>query len=254
MNKLYIIPLAALMVGCGQNVAVNVPPTNSSNVKIVDQQVTAKGQAATPIEVKIVDKQTTTKGRTATISEVKIVDQQATAKGAVVEVREEKVWDEQAAAKGVVETDEGTFTQQELADYSDEQAEAQAAQEALLEQAAVPALVTLGTGSFQGASGKSTSGGVTIEEKDGQVMIILDQSFSTSSGPDLYVTLSQQQPFAGGKKVGLDASKTKILGALAKTSGEQVYTVSKADFDKFNYGVTIWCKKYNILFGATPIN
>jgi len=51
----------------------------------------------------------------------------------------------------------------------------------------------------------------------------------------------------------LDESKVKILGALSNVKGKQVYTVSKAEFDQFNYGVTIWCKKYNILFGATPI-
>ena len=253
MNKLYIIPLAALMVGCGQNVTVNVPSTgtaDTSEVKVVDTQATSKGRQAVIEKLKTADIQVKAKGRVVETGEVKILDTQASSKG----LSEEKTWDEQAAAKGAVEIDEETFTQAELEAYNAEQAEAQEAQAALIEASTQAELVTLGSGSFAAAGTKyDISGGVTIEEKDGEVMIILSDDFSVSNGPDLYVTLSQEQPFTGGKKVELEESKVKLLGALANTSGKQVYTVSKADFDQFDYGVTIWCKKYNVLFGATPI-
>lgn len=238
MNKLYLVPvlgLSAIIVGCGQNVTVNVPPT-SSEVKVVDTQATAKGREAVIKELKSADIQVKAKGRVVDTGEVKILDSQATGKGAVIE------------------TDEGTFTEEEVEAYNEEQAQAQEAQAELLEEAATSELVTLGAGSFAAAGTKyDIAGGVTIEEKDGEVMIILSDDFSVSKGPDLYVTLSQEQPFTGGKTVSLEESKVKLLGALANTSGKQVYTVSKEDFDKFDYGVTIWCKKYNVLFGATPI-
>ena len=149
---------------------------------------------------------------------------------------------------------EEVFTEAETAAYEAEQKAAQEAQVARQKALAEQTFQTVATGNFSAASGKKISGGVTIEEKGDEVMITLSDDFSVSKGPDLYVTLSQQQSFTGSKNVALEESKVKILDALANTKGKQVYTISKSEFEKYDYGVTIWCKKYNILFGATPLS
>ena len=64
MNKFYLVPvigLSAIIVGCGQNVTVNVP-ASPSEVKVIDEQATAKGLDVVINELKSADIQVTAKG------------------------------------------------------------------------------------------------------------------------------------------------------------------------------------------------
>ena len=158
----------------------------------------------------------------------------------------------EVTAKGQAEEEE-KLSAAEAAAYAAEQAAAQAAQAARAAELAANTFKTIATGSIQSASGKSGGGSVTVEEKDGQVMITLGSDFSISNGPDLYVALSKTQPFTGSGTVSLDSSKVKILDALANQNGQQVYTISKADYDAYGDSLAIWCRQYNVLFGGTTL-
>ena len=43
------------------------------------------------------------------------------------------------------------------------------------------------------------------------------------------------------------------VSSLANKRGSQMYTVSKKDFEANNYAVVIWCKRFNVVFGAAVL-
>ena len=99
------------------------------------------------------------------------------------------------------------------------------------------------TGSFVGRGSYRVSGDVTVStQSDGTIKVELESNFSTSSGPGLYVYLSNST--SGG----LD------IGKLKSTSGSQTYlppaNVTLSDYDY----VLIWCKPFGVTFGQAKLN
>ena len=146
--------------------------------------------------------------------------------------------------------EEEALSAAEAAEFARQQAAARTAQAEREATLANNTFQTIATGSLQSGAGKSAAGGVKIEAKGDEVMITLESDFNVSNGPDLFVTLTSEST-AGKSR--LDASQLITLDALASTSGKQVYTVSKADFDKYGQNLVIWCKAFNVVFGATAL-
>jgi len=97
-----------------------------------------------------------------------------------------------------------------------------------------PALA--GSGSFIGVEGEKVSGKATL----GASSVQLSPNFRTSSGPDLYVYLGNNNP-------------TKIIGELKRNSGAQSYSLPKGiDTSKYK-NVFIHCKRFNHTFGKAKV-
>ena len=99
-----------------------------------------------------------------------------------------------------------------------------------------------GQGTFSGASGHATSGGVTIAEGTAGYEVRLQENFSFDGAPDPRVTL--------GSGTALNAVD---LGELASKKGAQVYSVpagtDPARFDK----IVIYCRKYSVPLGIADL-
>ena len=105
------------------------------------------------------------------------------------------------------------------------------------------------SGSFSSLA-HSTQGNVRIVNKSGKHYLELDSSFQTDNGPDLLIVLHRaSQPgakFAEGDYV--------VLGNLQRTNNAQSYEIP-ANLNLSDYGsVAIWCRKFNVTFGAATLN
>lgn len=90
-------------------------------------------------------------------------------------------------------------------------------------------------GSFKGASGHTTTGGVTL--KDG--VITLESDFSLDGAPDPRIGLGNKGKYAANTD----------FAVLKSNTGEQAYKIpanlNPADYDT----VFIWCRKYSVPLG-----
>lgn len=104
----------------------------------------------------------------------------------------------------------------------------------------------IASGTFSGIS-HQTKGDATIIEADGKSVLRLSD-FSTSNGPDVhvYVTLGAK----GSDSDAINAGKFVDLGIIKGNVGDQNYvlpaTVKAVDIK----GVSIWCKRFGVNFGA----
>lgn len=107
-------------------------------------------------------------------------------------------------------------------------------------------LVAERTGSFTGSGGYSVSGEASIVDFNGQKLLQFDDSFSSSSGPDLVVYLSKNNVQAG-EALGEFVS----LGSLSDKIGSQVYLIPEnhGDFKS----VVIWCRAFSANFGSAEL-
>jgi hypothetical protein len=108
-------------------------------------------------------------------------------------------------------------------------------------------LITDGTvlfeGSLTGSGNYNVRGIVTIIEKNGQKSIQFE-NFSSSSGPDLKVFISNEIRPTNG--IG--------LGALKALSGNFSYPLPTTfDFDTTGPFVLIYCEQFTVLFGSTRL-
>lgn len=98
------------------------------------------------------------------------------------------------------------------------------------------------TGSFINGPYGSVTGNVEIVKQDTTLALLL-KNFSSSSGPDLHVYLSQER---------LPVNFID-LGSLRSNSGEQAYSIPRnTSLTQYKYAL-IHCKAYNHLFGSAPL-
>lgn len=97
-------------------------------------------------------------------------------------------------------------------------------------------------GTFMNGPYGSVSGNVKIYENDEKRSLRLE-NFSTSSGPDLHVYVSQEiQPI-----------HFVDLGNIKSTMGNQTYDLAaNVDLNLYKYGL-IHCQEYNHLFGSAEL-
>ncbi len=98
-------------------------------------------------------------------------------------------------------------------------------------------------GSFQGASGHVTLGGVTVEKTAEGYVLVLEDDFSFDGAPD---------PQLGLGKGGYDGSTR--FSKLKSNSGKQSYTLP-AGIDASQYDeVWVWCEKFSVPLGVAKLN
>ncbi len=98
-------------------------------------------------------------------------------------------------------------------------------------------------GTFTGASGHKTSGGVSLVRTDAGTKIVLEQDFSLDGAPD---------PRVGLGRDGAYDAKTQ-LAPLSANKGRQAYPIP-ASVDSAAYNeVYIWCEKYSVPLGVAKL-
>ncbi len=108
--------------------------------------------------------------------------------------------------------------------------------------AAAPAADHVARGSFQGASGHVTSGGVTVEKTAEGYVLVLEEDFSFDGAPD---------PQLGLGKDGYDGSTR--FSKLQSNSGKQSYKLP-AGIDASQYNeVWVWCEKFSVPLGVAKL-
>lgn len=101
------------------------------------------------------------------------------------------------------------------------------------------------TGTWQSHRDYVSKGGIEILEQGDEVIIQTTSDYTFSGAPDPFLYLSSEK----GTSIGNAIS----LGKLQKNNGVQAYKVSKAEFDKFNGSVVIWCQAFNLYMGRADI-
>jgi Electron transfer DM13 len=99
------------------------------------------------------------------------------------------------------------------------------------------------------------SGGVTINKNGEDYIITLGSDFSVVQGPDLYVWLVEEQKLGaalGGVKT--DSNSYLDLGKLTSNLGQQSYSITAAEYSRYNYAVVIWCRAFGVQFSHAILN
>lgn len=101
------------------------------------------------------------------------------------------------------------------------------------------------SGRFSGANNYSVNGGFTLEESDDRLTLTFMDDFSASSGPGLFIYLSNNnRNITGGYEV----------GRIQRNSGTQTYEIDINDVGLNTYDyVLVWCKPFGVLFGVGEI-
>ncbi len=103
------------------------------------------------------------------------------------------------------------------------------------------------TGAFVSVE-HSTTGNISIVTEGKQRYLVLDQGFTTSEGPDLFVILHQSaKPKSYGK------NSYVSLGKLQKITGTQRYAIpANLNLKSFKTAV-IWCRQFSATFAYAPL-
>ncbi len=97
------------------------------------------------------------------------------------------------------------------------------------------------TGNFQSGGSYKVVGKVSVFKVSDGERIDFSSSFSTSSGPDLFIYLVKASNGAVSGKNFIS------LGALKKTAGAQSYTLKQSSTGYKS--IVVWCKKFGVNFG-----
>lgn len=104
------------------------------------------------------------------------------------------------------------------------------------------AQVTNRTGRFMGANNYSVTGGFNMKEEGGQLILTFESDFASSTGPGLFIYLSNSSTGVTG---GVE------IGAIQSNKGEQVYTLNLDDARLYTCDyIIVWCKPFGVLFGV----
>ncbi len=94
------------------------------------------------------------------------------------------------------------------------------------------------SGTFKGRSGHSTLGEVTVVEREGRTLVILQQGFRFDGAPDPKLGFSRDR-----------RAPKRLFSPLKSNRGEQVYELP-ADFDASNLpGLNLWCEQFGVQLG-----
>lgn len=100
----------------------------------------------------------------------------------------------------------------------------------------------IASGAFEGQSGHTTLGTVTIKKTSDGVVVVLESDFSFDGAPD---------PKLGFGNNGYDQSTT--FSALKSNKGAQTYVVpTSVDLADYNE-IYVWCEQYNVPLGKARL-
>lgn len=109
--------------------------------------------------------------------------------------------------------------------------------------AATSALAEERTGSWQGASGHTATGTVSIVEEGGTFTITLSDDWSVDRAPDPHIAFGTRNAFAEGTDF-----------QLIDASGGQTITVPEGiDPSEFE-AAWVWCKRFGVPLASAPLN
>ncbi len=95
---------------------------------------------------------------------------------------------------------------------------------------------------FTSANGYTVTGNVRVYQKDGKLILALE-NFRSSNGPDLRVYLSKE----------IQPVNFNELGRLKSIQGNQLYDIpGNPDFNEYKFAV-IHCQQFNRAFGFATI-
>ena len=102
---------------------------------------------------------------------------------------------------------------------------------------------TVSSGTFVGATGHTTSGGVSVEVNGDTREVVLAADFYLDGAPDPKVGFGTNGEYASHAQ----------LAHLDKNTGEQRYTIpADLDISGFNE-IYIWCEKFSVPLGVAKI-
>lgn len=109
---------------------------------------------------------------------------------------------------------------------------------------------TLAAGTFRSLEHETRGVASIVRLGDGRRLVRLE-NFATSSGPDVIVILSDAS--AAGEAGAFDDGRFVSLGTLKGNVGSQNYDIpASVDLSKYR-SVVVWCRRFNVAFGAAPI-
>ncbi len=115
-----------------------------------------------------------------------------------------------------------------------------------------PAPRILSSGSFRSLEHETDGLARLVRLADGRQIVRLED-FQTSNGPDVLVTLSDA-PATSGDAGAYDDGEFVSIGGLKANHGNQNYEIPR-DVDPSKYqSVVIWCRRFNVAFGAAPLD
>jgi hypothetical protein len=101
-----------------------------------------------------------------------------------------------------------------------------------------------------------TQGTVRIVKQNNQRLLELDQTFTSTSGPDLVVILHRLADVIGSTTppaFPIKEGDYVLLAPLKSYSGTQSYLIPVSlNLDDFK-SVAIWCRRFNATFGAAAL-
>jgi hypothetical protein len=101
----------------------------------------------------------------------------------------------------------------------------------------------LASGTFAGASGHKTSGGVAVVRTDAGAMVVLQEDFSLDGAPDPKVGFGRDGAY----------DKSSQLAPLGANKGHQTYQLpASVDPAKYNE-VYIWCERFSVPLGVAKL-
>ena len=109
----------------------------------------------------------------------------------------------------------------------------------------------LSKGSFRSLE-HETTGSAQLLRLDGGREIVRLENFKTSSGPDVLVILSDA-PASGADAGGYDDGSFVSIGGLKANRGNQNYELPRSVDPSKYQSVVIWCRRFNVAFGAAPL-
>jgi hypothetical protein len=110
----------------------------------------------------------------------------------------------------------------------------------------------LSEGSFRSLEHETTGAARLIRLGDGRTVVRLE-NFNTSSGPDVIVILSDA-PATVADAGGYDDGTFVNIGGLKANRGNQNYELSRSVDPSKYQSVVIWCRRFNVAFGAAPLD
>jgi hypothetical protein len=114
----------------------------------------------------------------------------------------------------------------------------------------VPTTRVLGQGAFRSGEHHTSGTALLLRLADGRVFVRLEH-LDTSNGPDVHIWLTS---------AGADASDGTVqhaphvdLGGLKANHGDQNYQVpAGTDLSPYRT-VAVWCRRFDVVFGAAPL-
>ena len=113
-----------------------------------------------------------------------------------------------------------------------------------------PAVRVLAAGRFRSGEHDTSGTAKLLELADGRHYVRLE-SLSTSNGPAVRIWLSAAR--AGASDDAVAAADHLDLGGLKANHGNQNYRVASASRLAQYHSVVIWCRRFDVVFGAAPI-